>query len=121
MRTKTVIISIVVVFVLASSWYIIKKRFFPDTWNNPDLEPLNVTSKVFPLKLGSKGGEVRVVQQYLNMFVLPPVSLLVEDGIWGVNTEERFRELVPNATEVDRTTYGQMYTKAKEYYKEALK
>lgn len=63
----------------------------------------------FPLKLGSKGVEVVVVQQMLNMYLATKsnwaLSEIAVDGIWGSETETRFKLFYPGVSEVSKTLF----------------
>lgn len=55
----------------------------------------------FPLGMNSKGVEVLKVQEVLNAKgSAKGLSKITEDGIWGVNTDARFKQLFPNYTVV---------------------
>ena len=50
----------------------------------------------FPLGMNSKGVEVLKVQEVLNaLSVTKGLGKITEDGIWGNNTESRFKTLFP--------------------------
>lgn len=60
----------------------------------------SATPSVFPLKYGSRGNEVKMLQSYLNehLTVLAP---LVVDGIWGPKTQAA----VDRVLETDQVTW----------------
>ncbi len=56
-------------------------------------KPTNISSTGFPLKSGSRGENVKVVQTYINtqLYKFPGFKPLTADGIWGSKTEEAAR------------------------------
>jgi peptidoglycan hydrolase-like protein with peptidoglycan-binding domain len=67
-----------------------------DLVSNPEAIKNNVhlsTQATFPMKLGSKGKQVAVLQQYLNNEGYPDPKLVV-DGIWGEKTEMAVTKLL---------------------------
>lgn len=61
-------------------------------------------ANVFPLKLGSRGAEVEVLQNYLN----GKGEALVVDGIYGARTDEAVRRHFNNANEVSLGNFNQI-------------
>ncbi len=61
----------------------------------------NSTISVFPLKFGSEGNEVKVVQTYVNS----KGEKLVVDGIWGPLTEASVIKILGKNI-IDLTTYN---------------
>ena len=62
----------------------------------------------FPLKKGSVGIEVYLVQIALNASVLNKglsIDFIAEDGIWGTETETRFKLEYPNKNEVTKAHF----------------
>lgn len=62
----------------------------------------------FPLKYGSRGEEVRMLQGYLNQRLPFPVAALVQDGIWGPNTEDAARQVL-NTNQVDESFFRVLF------------
>ena len=120
MKTKTIVILIVAVALLAGLYWFLRKKFFKPTWKNPEVNPSNVNVMVFPLKYGSKGKEVEIVQLYLNAVLPKPLLPLAIDGQWGPRTMERFEMAFPDATTVNQSLYTEMYSYVQDYYKEEL-
>jgi hypothetical protein len=70
-------------------------------------------ASAFPLTYGSRGNEVLKLQKYLNNGVLAnqtmngivaPLAKLVEDGIWGVKTDEAIKVKL-GLSSIDETYY----------------
>lgn len=69
----------------------------------------NLGYAAYPLKLGSKGVNVKKVQEHLNTMTIaqkPYLALLDEDGIWGQKTNDRFKLFFPNYTSVDKLMFS---------------
>jgi uncharacterized protein YneF (UPF0154 family) len=120
MKTRTLVILIIAVALLAGLYWFIRNKFFKPTWKNPEVNPSNVNAMVFPLKYGSKGKEVEIVQLYLNAVLPKPLMPLSIDGQWGPRTTERFQMAFPDSKSVNQTLYTDMYSYVQDYYKEEL-
>lgn len=61
----------------------------------------------FPLKMNSRGVEVLKLQQELNRLSAGKSwGTIAEDGIWGFNTQTRFKLLFPEMNEVPKTYFA---------------
>jgi len=120
MKTRTIVILLISVAVLSALIWWVRKKYFKPTWKNPEVNPSNVNELVFPLKMGSKGKEVEVIQLYLNAIAPKPLMPISTDGIWGPRTQERFEMAFPDSNTVNRELYVQMFDYVQDYYKEEL-
>lgn len=62
----------------------------------------------FPLKNGSRGVEVVIVQDTLNFKTMASgwgLDNITVDGIWGPETESRFKLFFPGETEISRNEF----------------
>ncbi len=81
-KKKIIIIVVIALILGAILYFILRKPKAPDASTaTPGSTP--VDSGVFPLKLGSKGSEVKALQSYLNNKY---GASLVVDGSWGPAT-----------------------------------
>jgi hypothetical protein len=53
----------------------------------------SVVSNEFPIKKGSKGEKVKLLQKYINTKIKPPLAILVTDGIFGNGTERALKSI----------------------------
>lgn len=66
----------------------------------------------FPLKMGSRGIEVLKMQEEMNWQVAQKnwdVDPISEDGIWGLNTQNRFKLLYPGYDRVDEGMFAMAF------------
>ncbi|MHA7109242.1 hypothetical protein ACRTDU_03900 [Sunxiuqinia elliptica] len=66
----------------------------------------------FPLKQGSLGVEVLKMQEEMNWQVAQKnwdVDPISEDGIWGINTQNRFKLLYPGYNQVDEGMFAMFF------------
>ena len=63
--------------------------------------------KVFPLRKGSKGEEVKKLQKALNQKLLPPIRQLVVDGIFGSKTLGALKSITGKST-VNKSEYSKL-------------
>lgn len=71
---------------------------------NRQEENLNKKTNPFPLKSGSRGAEVEVLQNYLN----GKGEVLVVDGIFGPRTEEAVKRNFNNLSEVSEADFNKI-------------
>lgn len=63
-----------------------------------------ITQSPFPLKMGSRGAEVEVLQSYLNT----KGEALIIDGIYGARTDEAVRKHFNNANEISEGNFNEI-------------
>ncbi|MGD9930136.1 MAG: peptidoglycan-binding protein [Mangrovibacterium sp.] len=75
----------------------------------------------FPLKYGSKGVEVVKLQEELNLMgdAKPALGLspIAVDGIWGPETDTRFKQFFPGQTQVSEYLFRQEFDQMMEILK----
>ena len=66
----------------------------------------NTNEAMFPLKQGSRGWQVEIVQRICNYLLLPPFAPISTDGIWGSNTEVAVQQITESDFYGLITVYG---------------
>ncbi len=120
---KTIIFIISILAIAAGAWWYFKMRKPEGTGStggttgtkagtgatnpNPGFTPAVVVTDNFPLRKGSKGPRVLVLQKHLNKVMN---AKLAEDGIFGVGTENALQAKY-KTTGVDKWGYDNIYSK----------
>ena len=66
----------------------------------------NTNEAKFPLKQGSRGWQVEIVQRICNYLLLPPYDPISIDGIWGSNTEVAVQQTLNKTQITESDFYG---------------
>lgn len=66
----------------------------------------NTNEAMFPLKQGSRGWQVEIVQRICNYLLLPPFAPISTDGIWGSNTEVAVQQTLNKTQITESDFYG---------------
>ena len=66
----------------------------------------NTNEATFPLKQGSRGWQVEIVQRICNYLLLPPFDPISIDGIWGSNTEVAVQQTLNKTQITESDFYG---------------
>jgi hypothetical protein len=116
---KLWILIAVVVVIVALVYYFAKKKPTTEslvtsgTAATPKTTvPPGTNVNIFPLKMGSRGNEVTIVQQYINeklknqpkYGMVAALPLLVVDGIWGQKTQDAIKYKL-GIDQIDYTYY----------------
>lgn len=96
---KLAVIVIVITIIIATSIILY--------FNAQEKKLQPVAQSPFPLKLGSHGPEVEVLQNYLNT----KGGALVVDGIYGARTDEAVKRHFNNANEVNEKDFNDIILK----------
>ncbi|MFZ4398880.1 MAG: peptidoglycan-binding domain-containing protein [Bacteroidales bacterium] len=95
-NTKWFIIAIIIIVIAIIAYYVIFKKANIKIESKTTLDvnskkqtPAPTPSKsLFPLKRGSSGELVTLLQKFLNLNIKPPFTAITEDGIFGEDTEK---------------------------------
>lgn len=102
MKNKKVVILVVAIGIVALSYFLIKKKKAQkeaDSLFNQSQSPSQpVSNDEFPLKNGSKGDNVKKLQDYLNLNIKPPMAKLKVDGMFGPATEAALSSVTSKKT-----------------------
>jgi hypothetical protein len=109
MRKKIIIVIIVLVILAAATFFIIEKVKKEKSANGSSTGGTSVAG-IFPLRLGSRGNEVKILQQRINKvfesnLILAPPAKLAEDGIFGAKTENAL-SFIFNMKQITKNQYN---------------
>jgi LPXTG-motif cell wall-anchored protein len=94
---KIVMIAAGAVALGAGGYFLIRKKKKNDLIEKYDdeiEEKGTVTTDGFPLKIGSRGEDVKYLQKWINTFATFGQSRIEEDGVFGTETESRLYMLL---------------------------